>query len=188
MSSDQQSAGVTWFDVTSGRVTGVLGLVAAAIVVVVGVVDAHVPGVIAGLIVAVLTWLVLLRPRVGMSETDLLLRGIVTTVVIPLASVESVAVRQVLAVWADGRRYVNAAIGRTFREINRQRRGAGTVEDVPSRELKYADHVTTMITDRSRTARRDGAPMGPVRREWAWLELALLVALVVAEIAALLLI
>lgn len=182
--SDESPGPVTWFAVTSGRVTGVLGLGAAVVILVLSIVDQHVPGVVAGVLVAFVSWLVLLRPRVGLSQYDLVLRGVVSTVVIPLASIENVAIRQVLAVWAGGRRYVSAAVGHTFREINRQRRGAGTVEEIPTREIKYADHVSEMIVQRSRTARRDGAPMGPVRRTWSWLEIAGLVVLVAAQIVA----
>jgi hypothetical protein len=180
--SDEPHNGVTWFGVTSGRVSGVLGLGAGGVVLVLSVIDRHLPGIVTGLLVGYASWLVLLRPRVGMSEADLVLRGIATTVLIPLASIESVAIRQVLAVWAGGRRYVSAAVGHTFREINRQRRGAGTVETVGTHEVKYADHVQEMITQRSRTARRDGAPMGPVRREWAWLELGGLAVLVAVQV------
>lgn len=175
---------VTWFGATNGRVTGVIGLIAAVVVVVVSAVDGSTAGVLAGLLVGLVSWLVLLRPRVGMRGSDLLLRGIVSTVTVPLASIDGVAIRQVLAVWVDGRRYVNAAVGRTFREINRQRRAGGQVEELPVHESKYADHVQDLITERAREARRDGAPMGQVRREWAWLEVGVLVVLVVALVVA----
>jgi hypothetical protein len=175
---------VAWFGATSGRATGVLGIAAGAAVVIVGILDGSAPGVVAGLLGALLSWLVLLRPRVGTRGPDLVLRGMVSTVVIPLASVESIVVRQVLAIGAGGRTYVSAAVGRTLRDLNRQRRSTVSVEDAPGAQDRYADQVREMITQRSREARRDGAPAGPVRREWAWPEVAgvgvLLVALVVA--------
>jgi hypothetical protein len=176
---------VTWFDVTSGRVSGVLGLAVGVVVVLIGVFQASAAGVVAGLLVVLLAWLVLLRPRVGTRGSELLLRGIVSTVVVPLAAVESVTIRQVLAVWAGGSRYVNPAVGRSFREINRQRRAAGQVDDVPVAESKYADQVSELITERAREARRDGAPTGPARRDWAWPEIVGLVVLAVALLVAL---
>ena len=175
---------VAWFGATSGRVTGVLGMVAGAAVVVVSILDGSAVGVVVGLLGILLSWVVLLRPRVGTRGTDLLLRGMVSTVVIPLASVESLVVRQVLAVGAGGRTYISAAVGRTLRDLNRQRRGTAKVEDAPGAQDRYADHVHELITQRSREARREGAPAGHARREWAWPEVAgvgvLLVALVVA--------
>jgi len=186
--SEDPGAGVTWFDVSNGRVTGVIGLAVAVAIVVGGILSASAAAIAAGLLVGLLTWVVLLRPRVGTRGTDLVLRGTVSTVVVPLASVESVTVRQVLAVWSGGRRYVSAAVGNTFREINRQRRGgAGSLESVPIGETKYADQVGDIIYERSREARRDGAPAGPARREWAILEIGALAVLGVVFVVALLL-
>jgi hypothetical protein len=177
---------VTWFDVSNGRVTGVIGLIVSVVIVVGGVLNASTAAISAGLLLAVLTWVVLLRPRVGTRGSDLVLRGTVSTVVVPLASVESVTVRQVLAIWTGGRRYVSAAVGNTFREINRQRRGgAGSLETVPTGETKYADQVGDIISERSREARRDGAPSGPVRREWAYLEIGALTVLGIVFVVAL---
>ena len=184
MSEDPRD-GVTWFGATSGRVTGVLGLVVGVVVVLVGISEEAVPGALIGLLICLLSWLVLLRPRVGTRDDDLLMRGIVSTVVVPLASIETITIRQVFAVWAGGHRYVSPAVGHTLREINRQRRGAGQVEDIPVEQSRYADHVHELITERSREARRDGAPMGPVRREWAWPEIGVLAVLLVAFVVAL---
>ena len=160
MSDDQ----VTWFGATNGRVTAVMGLASGLVVLLIGVFQAS---------------------AAGTRGTDLVLRGIVSTVVVPLASVENIALRQVLAVWADGRRYVSAAVGHTYREINRQRRGGGQVEEVGAADSKYAEQVLELITERGREARRDGAPMGPAHREWAWLEIGALVALLVAFVVSL---
>lgn len=183
--SEDPGDGVTWFDATSGRVTGILGLVVGVVVVLVGISQDSAAGAFIGLLVCLLTWLVLLRPRVGTRGDELLLRGIVSTIVVPLASIESISIRQVLAVWAGGRRYVSPAVGHTLREINRQRRAGGQVEEIPVEQSKYADHVYALIFERSREARRDGAAMGPVRREWAWLEIAGLTVLVLAFVVAL---
>jgi hypothetical protein len=178
--------GQTWFGATNGRVTGVIGVIAGAVVVLIGIFQPSAIAVVIGLMIALGTWMVLLRPRVGMRGDELLLRGIVSTLVVPLASLGTVTVRQVLAVWVGERRYVSPAVGHTFREINRQRRDAGQVEEIKVGETKYADHVCDLITERSREARRDGAPTGPVRREWALLELAGAAVLVVALVVVLL--
>lgn len=180
--------GVTWLAVTSGRVTGILGLLAGVVLVVIGAVDGTPAGVVGGLLVGVLSWVVLLRPRVGTHGSDLLLRGMVSTVVIPLASIDSLAIRQVLSVGVGGHRYVSPAVGHALRDLNRKRRRVDRLpldrtEDVPVAQDKYADQVVDLLNERLRAARRDGAPTGPVRREWAWPEIAgvgvLLVALVV---------
>jgi hypothetical protein len=184
--SEGVSSTVSWFGVSNGRATGVIGLVAAAVILVAGVAHASTVAIVAGLLVALLTWVVLLRPRVGTRGTDLVLRGTVSTVVVPLASVQSVSVRQVLAISTGERRYVSASVGNTFREINRQRRGgAGSLESVPGGERKYADQVGDIISERSREARRDGFPGGPVRREWAYLEIGALAVLAVVLVVAL---
>lgn len=181
MSDDQ----VTWFGVTSGRVSGWLGLATGVVIVLIGAFQASAAGIVTGLLVVLLTWAVLLRPRVGADDTELLLRGIVSTMVLPLASVETVIIRQVLAVRADGHRYVSPAVGRTYREINRQHRAAGQVDEIPAAGSKYADQVQELITERIREARRGGAPTGPARREWAWPEIGGLGVLVVALVVAL---
>jgi hypothetical protein len=180
----------TWFAVTSGRVTGYLGLLAGVVILVIGVMDGSAAGILVGLLFAGLSWMVLLRPRVGTRGEDLLIRGMASTVVIPLASVESVVARQVLSVGVGDRHYVSAAVGHALRDLNRTRRKVDrlpldTTHDVPVAQDKYADEVVEILTERSRSARRDGAPMGPVRREWAWPELAGLGVLVVALVVAL---
>jgi hypothetical protein len=180
----------TWFDATSGRATGWMGLVAGAVVVVVGIVDRSAAGIVAGLLIGLLSWVVLLRPRVGIGGGDLLLRGMVSTTAVPLATVETVTMRQVLAVRAGEHRYVSAAVGHSLRDLNRQRRLAARSEvpepTIQTRRPSYADHVSDLITERAREARRDGAAGGPARRQWAWPELAAVAVLVVALVVALL--
>lgn len=178
---------MSWFTATSGRVSGVVGLAAGALVVVLAVVEGPAPvGVVLGLLLALLSWLVLLRPRVGTRGSELLLRGMVSTVVVPLARVESVTARQVLAVWAGGRRYVSAAVGHPFREINRQRRIGGQLEEINPGKHAYADQVCELVVERAKQARREGAPEGDSRREWAWPEITALAALGVALLVVLL--
>ena len=56
------------------------------------------------------------RPRVLVQGRELVLRNMLTTVYIPLAAIEEIAVRQVLAVRVGGKRYVCAGVGRTLRQ------------------------------------------------------------------------
>ncbi|MFT4288863.1 hypothetical protein [Nocardioides sp.] len=188
MSSPGSEAETEWFVPTSGRISGVLGLLAAVVILGLAVLG-HAPAdyLALGLLVALLSWMVLLRPRVGVRGSDLLLRGIVSTVVIPVAAVESVAVRQVLAVRAADRRYVSAAVGHSYGQIAHQRRRP---RDLPpptsSGPPRYADHVADTIDRRAREARREGQTAGAVRRQWAWPEIAGVVVLALALVVLLL--
>jgi len=111
------------FRPTSGRGVGVLGLAALAAVGALDVLDAGVSlapwGWALVALGAVLLWAALLRPRIWVGQGDLVLRTMLETVRIPLAAVESVVVRQVLAVSAGGKRYVCPALGQTRRSLVR---------------------------------------------------------------------
>ena len=59
----------------------------------------------------ILSYAALLRPAVRVDSDALVLRNMLDTNVVPLAAIDEVAVRQVLAVRADEKRYVSPAIG-----------------------------------------------------------------------------
>lgn len=132
--SDPNSPGtvekpVERFHATSGHVMGILGLILAASMVVVGIMDIH-HGYALSLIFGaaafgVLVWAALLRPHVWATAEDLVMRNMLHTVWIPLVAIETVVVRQVLSVTAGERRFVSPAIGRTLRETVK---GSGTQE------------------------------------------------------------
>ena len=63
---------------------------------------------------AIVSYAALLRPAVRVEKGTLVLRNMLDTNVVPLAAVEEVAVRQVLAVRAEEKRYVSPAIGHSF--------------------------------------------------------------------------
>ncbi len=115
------------FRPSSGRFVGLAGLAAALGLVVVSLLDpslglpawAYAAAVLAG----VLVWAALLRPRVWVGDGFLVLRTMFETVELPLASVDSVVVRQVLVVVADGRRYTSPALGRARRALVRSDAG-----------------------------------------------------------------
>jgi hypothetical protein len=115
--TDQQ---VHRFRPTNGRVTGVLGLVLCAFVAAAFVASQSwsvaLPGVLACAFVAVLVWLAMLRPDVAATDSELRLRTMAETVVIPMASIETVVVRRYLLVRSGGRRYICPAISRSLRK------------------------------------------------------------------------
>ncbi len=89
--------------------------------------------------------------------------------VVPLAAVDEVVVRQVLAIRAVGKRYVSPAIGTSFFRTIRPRTGRdGQVE------LTYPEYVRDRILHLADGARRRSgdADPPPVRRQWAWPEIA----------------
>ena len=102
------------------------------------------------------------------------MRNMVSEAEIPLAAIEQVALRQVLAVRAGNRRFVSPAIGRSRKSISRQGYAA------PDPVANYTDFVEQRIRTRMDDARaRSGAltsdeqlALGSaVRRDWAWPEL-----------------
>jgi hypothetical protein len=185
------------FRPTSGRVTGVIALLVVLAVVVIGVADREsgfpVPVVTGALVVGVLVWAATLRPRVWLTERSLVLRGMVDTVSIPLAAIEEIVVRQVLAVRAGDRRYVSPAVGRSWRQtLKSNKRDPNQVD--PAR-ASYPDFVEQRIRSRADDARAKSgiarysdeqvALAAGIRRELAWPEIIALVVVVVAFVATL---
>lgn len=188
------------FDPTSGRATGVLGLLSSAALV--GFAIALHDGVwlsvlAAGLFLGVVVWAALLRPRVSLSASHLELRNMLETVEIPLLAVESVVVRQLFVVWAHEKRYTNPGVGRSLREVTRGPREATAPRPGGSLRLNYADYVTERILGRVDDAlaehgirRRSPAQReleADVRRRPAWPEIGALVACLVAFVLTVLL-
>jgi hypothetical protein len=102
-----------------GRVTGVIGLVIAAGIIVLGVLDPDgipLPVVAGALVVAVLIWSTMLKPQVSVADHNLVLRNMLETIRIPLAAIEELAVRQVLVVRAGEKRFVSPGVGRSVRQ------------------------------------------------------------------------
>lgn len=193
------------FAPTGGRTFGVLGLVMAAGLVVLWALDRDaVPAAVpAGALVGgVLVWAALLRPRVSVSRETLHLTNMLETVHIPLAAVDELVVRQVLALRVGEKKFVSPAVGRKLRKVMRAPRPTpmlapplpDTMDDAvgpasaPERaptEIGYVDHVESRIRERIAEARtRHGvtrysdeaeALARDVRREPAWSEIVALV-------------
>lgn len=195
-----QEQTVERFHPTSGRVAAVLVLLLAGVAVVAGVTD---PGsvpvpVIAGAVLgAVLAWASMLRPALWATRDHLVMRNMLETVHVPLAAVEQVAVRQVLAVRVGDKRYVSAVVGRPLRKVMRAP-GRGTPTDGElAAELPYADFVEQRLHQLMEEARKAAgvrslsdeqlALAADVRRQPAWLPIGLVAVTAVAFVASLLL-
>lgn len=187
------------FRPTSGLVTG--GLIVAFSVLVAGVgLVAPSQGVPAWLIalsafVAALSWASMLRPAVALVGDDLRMRNMLETVHVPLTEIEDVAVRQVLVVRADGRRFVSPAVGRTRRQLGRDAMLSGD-QARQLAEASYGAFVEERIRSRAADAlARSGSgpspseqpPAAVVRRQPAWPEIIALSGTAVAFVVTLLL-
>jgi hypothetical protein len=192
--TERSDPAVEKFAPNGGTLIAVLGGIVALAFIVAWAVDIHrvplwVPAV--ALLGSVVVWISTVRPRVRVQNHELVLRNMVTTTYLPLASIEEVAVRQVMAVRAGGRRYVCAGAGRTLRsamkgtamERARGQMGGlrGELANVREPGVNYADFVEMRVQelvneDRMRrgvkkfSAEADELA-GQVRREWAWPEI-----------------
>jgi hypothetical protein len=174
---------IEYFKPTSGRLLGSLGLVLVfgliGLLVADGLQGSEVVVVLGFACLGVVIWVALLRPRVGLSGEELLLRNPVSDVLIPLVAIESVVLRQVLAVRVGERRYMSAALGRTLRTLRT------TTGINPQPAHNYCDFAEERIRQRMEDARalsgitlrsvEQLALAAGVRRSWAWPELVALV-------------
>jgi hypothetical protein len=200
------------FAQNGGRFTSVVGFVVAGALVVAWVVrPSDVPLWVpaAALLLAALIWTAIVRPRVLVTERDdeqtLVLRTMLETVHIPLAGVEEVAVRQVMAVRVGERRFVCSGTGRTLRQalkdsnterMRRSMSGLGGLDPVAQVDpgIIYGDYVEMRVMELAnaererRDLRRHSAEVralaDDVRREPAWREVGLLVAAVALVVLA----
>lgn len=190
------------FTPTSGRVMGVVGVLLAVVVVVLGLVDRESgfadPLIASFALGGVLVWMALLRPRISLVGDVLELRTMVETVSIPLAAVEEIAVRQLLAVRVGDKRFLSSALGKSRRQLTRGNRPGGGLGGLRSKPgdvretVDYADFVEGRIRQRMEDARslrgvRPGsaeqvALASDVRRQPAWAELVALGATVLAVV------
>jgi hypothetical protein len=197
------------FAQNGGQVVAVLGALVVLAMLVGWVVD---PDQVAlwvvplALVIAMVIWTSTLRPRVLVQGSSLVLRNMVTTVRIPLAAIEEIAVRQVMAVRAGGKRYVCAGVGRTLRQamkgsaVDRAREQMGglrgPVATVREPGMVYADYIELRLREliNEDRARRDLKAASPeldtlaeqIRREVAWPEVVGLVVTAVLLVLAVL--
>lgn len=186
------------FHPTNGRIGGAVGIVVAVGVIAYGALspDAGYPAWVfpAAVLVGVLSWTTLFRPDVRVEGDRLLLRHPYSTQSLPLAGIETVTVHRVLEVRIGGKRFVNPAVGRSGRQIIRDTRQPVEPETFDS-QRSYAHHVESKIGDLVAAARatHDVAPgsdeqaafLADVRRQWAWPEIVVTGATVLALVIAL---
>ena len=163
MSAPQEYVEV--FRPTSGRFLGVVGVLVCAGVVVIAVVDPGsgigVTGAAVAVLVGVLVHGSMLKPLVRATDDELELVNLFETVRLPLAAVESVVVRQVLAVRVGDKRYVSPAVGRTFRQALRKPRSTRELAMTPvpgeglvaEEGMNYADYVEDRLRELCAQAR-----------------------------------
>ena len=196
------SDGVERFRPTSGRFTGAVLVVAGALMFVASVIDPSgvVPEVgVGGLLAALIGWAAALRPRVSLVGEDLELRQMLATVTIPLAAVEELVVRQVLAVRAGEARFTSSAVGRKRKALLRGGASVQTETEVTKPDVapSYADFVEDRIRQRlddvrAHTGVRPGsaeqvALAAGVRRVPAWSEIVLFAVTVLSLVLVILL-
>lgn len=187
------------FTVWGSRIIGGVGLAVVAVVLVLGVAgvgDPYHPAAypVCGL-VALLIWVMLIRPAVSVADGRLVLRNPISSVRIPLASIEHLVVRQWLAVRAGDCRFTSSGIGRSYRQGMRDDQ-RGNVTGVEIAGLSYGAIVERRLQKLAEDARtREGVELysdeqlalaADVRREWAWPEIGLGAALVLALVVTLL--
>jgi hypothetical protein len=207
--TDDGDTRVEKFAPNGGTVSAVIGGVVAVGFIVAWAVDMDevplwVPAV--ALLGAIVLYTSTVRPRVLVQGHELVMRNMLSTVYVPLAAIEEMAVRQVLAVRVGGKRYVCAGVGRSLRQAMkgsavqdaRERMGGlrGEVAAATVREpgMNYADFVELRIQelineDRMRLGIKRFSPEADelarqVRREPAWPEIAALVAATVFLVVA----
>ena len=172
-----------WFRGTGSWIWGILAFVVAALIIVLDLVGGGDLAVVAAaLLFALLAYVAVLRPRVGVQGGDLVLHHMYSTQRLPVAAVETVTVRRTFQATAGGRRYVSAAVSRSMRGA--LRRG----DRDPARN--YADFVEDRVLHHAAEARdlagiparsdQQRALADDVRRTWAWPWLAATGVLVVA--------
>lgn len=133
------------------------------------------------LLLAAVAYVAQLRPAVVLTDTDLVLRDMLSTVRVPLAAVRTVDVAQLLSVEVGGEIYDNPAVGRSRRQIKRD---AALPVEHHLTEDSYGLVVEHTIRERAAAARRargvaedsreQRALAAEVRRVRAWPEIALL--------------
>lgn len=184
------------FAPTSGRISGIVGLATAGVILVLALIAGETGTPLGVAIVAVLAglliWAALLRPALWVTSRDLVLRGMFSTQRVPLAAIDSVVVTQVLVAKAGEHRYVSPVIGYTVRQTikSKARDGRGPTSSAPSATNDHQAFVEARIAFLAQDARdrlgiRKGSPeqqalAADVRRSWAWPELGGCGALVLA--------
>ncbi len=174
------------FHATNGQVSGYVGLAVTLGILVLAILPWETGrplGVaILALLGTLLVWAAMLRPALWVTERTLVMRGIFHTDEVPLGSIEQVVVSQIVAISVHGKRYTSPAIGYTARQKVKAKRRS-TRPDVPAptpidTNQVYVEERIAQLAKEDRE--RFGPTDAPVRRTWAWPEIAGCVVLVAA--------
>jgi len=196
--TDRETATIEKFAPNGGTVIAVVGGLVVAGFLVNWALDMdrvalYVPA--AALFAGVVLYTSTVRPRVWVHGHELVLRNMLSTTRLPLASIEELAVQQVLALRAGGKRYVCAGAGRPMRQAlrgsavqkSREQMGGlrGELAKVREPGMSYGDFVEIRLQEliNEDRARRGIARFSPeadelakqIRRQPAWPEIAALV-------------
>lgn len=189
------------FSPTSGRWVGWAGVVLAVLLAGLGLAswqEGWAPTLVVGALLGVVVlYAGVLRPRVSLTPRHLVLRGMTDTVHVPLAAIEQMVIRQVLAVRAGEKRYVSSGLGRSWRALSRT--PAATLEQ--RREISAGMSHVDFAEERIRQAMDDARATsgvkpwsdegrslaGQVRRDRAWWLVALMAVLAIAFVVLVLL-
>lgn len=196
------------FKPTGGVVSGTLALLFALVLIGAWLYDRdNMPAPVAAgaFLASILIWSASIRPRVWVQGDTLVFRNMLETVRIPLAAVEELIVRQVLAIRVGGKRYVNPAIGRTRGDLVRPNSssigsflpGAASRSEAKTERVDHADLVEERLRfligesrtrlGISRNSEETAALAKQVQREPAWPEILTLVTAVALLVASLML-
>ena len=136
---------------------------------------------LAGIAIALVSWVVIIRPQVAAHEHGVLLTNMVRDTFVPWASIRGCKAAQTLQVETDDQTFHGLGIGRSARSLMRQRRGGRSGATfglgsgglfAPSRiptsqphhelvtAVAYVDYVESQITDRA--GRSGDGESGPV--------------------------
>jgi len=163
------------FGPTSGAISGVVGvgcgLVVAASALFGGLTRSGLPYLFGGLAVAVLSWAILLRPRIRMHADEVELRNSFSSWLVPYALITGSVVRSYAVVRVGERKYAGLGLGRPRRSMTRTRRDAPPREGVDITSGKSlagadeADLFESALDERVRAAPAADSPR--VVRRWA---------------------
>lgn len=170
---------------SGGLVTGVIGIVIVVGVIGFGLVaedDGLAPWAYPLLLLAgVLAWAVLIRPAVVLHAEELELRNVLHSRWVPYPRITAVAISQVTAVHVGEDRYVGSGFGRSRRTLHRDSRA---LQEADQEGIRARHSLGWLVEDkiRRRADAETFAEPGPVRRTWAWPEVAAFAVLALATL------
>lgn len=133
---------------------------------------------------ATLSWAVLVRPVVLMGRDELILRGVLSDLALPLAAVEIARVTLFLNVRAGGRTYTSAALGRSRRKLHTHNPDDPATLEADVIEVRInaaADNARARAGIAAHSDEQVALAAG-VRRTWAWPVIAVVATLLLAVV------